>query len=106
MTKNETIKKSLAETRLKRKNQICKVFELKIVENRLNLKQAEALKMLFVEAKWLYNHILSTDDVFNYTISNKVTVKNRNGEFEEREFNYIGSQMKQSIQLNMLRLLR
>ena len=31
---------------------------MKIVEKRLNKKQREELKMLFVEGKWFYNYIL------------------------------------------------
>jgi hypothetical protein len=46
-------------TSLRRKSQVCKVFECKIVEKRLNKKQKEQLDMLFVEGKWFYNHILA-----------------------------------------------
>jgi len=59
-SENKTkIKESLAKTRLKRSNQIVKVFECKIVEKRLNKKQKEELEMLFVEGKWFYNHVLN-----------------------------------------------
>ena len=53
---NEKISKirdSLAKTREKRKSQICRVFTVKIQQNRLSKKQREELKMLFVEAKWV-----------------------------------------------------
>ena len=46
-------------TALRRQHQVCKVYECKIVEKRLNSKQREELKMLFVEGKWFYNHVLS-----------------------------------------------
>ena len=46
------------ETVARRANQVVKVYELKIVEKRLNNKQREELKMLFVEGKWFYNHVL------------------------------------------------
>ena len=35
-----------------------KVYELKIIEKRLNKKQKEQLKRLFLEGKWFYNYIL------------------------------------------------
>ena len=57
--KSDKIKETLMATRNKRKNQICKVFELKILDNHLTKLQKEQLKMLFVECKWLYNHILN-----------------------------------------------
>ena len=53
------IKESYAKTMLKRSSQSCCVYTLKIVNNKLNKQQEETLKMMFVEAKWLYNHILS-----------------------------------------------
>jgi hypothetical protein len=57
--KNSKIKEALAQTREKRKSQQCKVFDLKIIENKLSERQLEDLKMQFVESKWLYNDILS-----------------------------------------------
>ena len=46
-------------TALRRQHQVCKVYECKIVEKHLNNNQKEELKMLFVEGKWFYNHVLS-----------------------------------------------
>ncbi len=43
----------------KRSLQQCAVYTIKIDESRLTAKQKEQLKMLFVEAKWLYNDMLS-----------------------------------------------
>ena len=57
--KKASIKASFLATAAKRKHQVCKVFECKIVEKRLNNKQREELKMLFIEGKWFYNHVLS-----------------------------------------------
>ena len=57
--KRAAIKATRFATASKRKNQICKVFECKIVEKRLNNKQHEELDMLFVEGKWFYNHVLN-----------------------------------------------
>lgn len=58
-TKREAIRVSRLATALKRRNQICRVFECKIVEKRLNKKQKEELEKLFVEGKWFYNHVLN-----------------------------------------------
>ena len=57
--KKNKIKMSKQQTSLRRQSQIVKTYECKIVEKRLNKKQKEELKMLFVEGKWFYNHILN-----------------------------------------------
>lgn len=57
--KKSKIKMSKQATALRRQHQVCKVFECKIVEKRLNAKQREELKMLFVEGKWFYNYVLT-----------------------------------------------
>lgn len=94
--KNATIAASLAATRAKRKNQICRVFTLKIQDSKLSKQQHEALKMVFVEAKWLRNEIIASDDVFKNKPGKTVKVKLRE-EFEERPFLFLGSQIKQSV---------
>ena len=58
IAKNARIKEKGKATKLKRKEQVCRVFRLKIDFSHLNNAQTEALKMLFVEAKWLYNDVL------------------------------------------------
>ena len=106
LEKNNNIKKSMKETCLRRMSQICKVFTVKIDESRLTAKQAEQLKMLFVEAKWMYNDILTfskDNDIKDYDTKIKaVTVFNKDREPEIRELKYIGSQMKQSVLSGML----
>ena len=57
--KKSKIKATKQATSLRRQHQVCKVYECKIVEKRLNAKQREELKMLLVEGKWFYNHVLS-----------------------------------------------
>ena len=82
LEKNTNIKKSMQETRLRRMSQICKVFTVKIDESRLTTKQAEQLKMLFVEAKWMYNDALTfskENNIADYDTKIKsVTVFNKN----------------------------
>ena len=106
LTKNENIKKSMRETCLRRMSQTCKVYTVKIDESRLSTRQAEQLKMLFVEAKWIYNDILNyseNNDILSYNTKVKsVDVLNKNKEKEVRELKFIGSQMKQSVFANIV----
>ena len=57
--KKAAIKATRFATASRRQNQVCKVFECKIVEKRLNIRQKEQLKLLFIEGKRFYNHILN-----------------------------------------------
>ncbi len=93
MIKNETIKA----TKEKRKNQTCRVYEVKIDKSHLNSECTHHLKLLFLEAKWLYNYILSQSNIFemDYKIQ-EVSVKIKNI-FEIRNLMHLSSQMKQSI---------
>lgn len=84
-------------TRAKRLNQICHVYMVKIDESRLSKLQKEQIKMLFVEAKWIYNFVLSSDNPFDVQIGKTIIKKNKNFEDEKVELRYIGSQMKQSV---------
>jgi len=84
-------------THQKRKLQTCKVFEVKVDKSHLNQTTKEHLNRLFLEAKWIYNHILSQNNIFeaDYKVDEvEVKVKNK---FEIREINYLSAQMKQSI---------
>ena len=105
-TKNENIKKSMRETCLRRMSQTCKVYTVKIDESRLSTRQQEQLKMLFVEAKWIYNDALTfgkDNNISDYDTKIKVvTVFNKDKIPETRELKYIGSQMKQSVFANIL----
>ena len=59
LAKNTHIREQGKLTREKRKSQVCKVFRVKIDVSHLNSQQLLHLKMLFVEAKWLYNDALT-----------------------------------------------
>jgi len=96
--KNQRIKETLAKTREKRKTQKCKVFELKLDTSHFNSKTKETLKMMFVEAKWLYNYYLSQEDVFKIdTKINKVLHKDKNGNDIESDLRYLTAKYKSSI---------
>src|SRR5271157_5414601 len=84
---------------LKRKKQLrYKVFELKI-DNHSIKENKEYFKMLFLEAKWLYNYLLSLENVIKVNSTNikTVQVKLLDGTFEEREIRYLTASMKFSI---------
>jgi len=96
LDKNRRIKESIKRTKARRKNQVCKTFDLKIVGNKLSRTQREALTRAFLEAKWLWNECIASGDLFNYAPTATVTVKTPQG-MEEREYTTLGSQMKQSV---------
>jgi hypothetical protein len=50
--RNEKIKRKIQETRERRKNQVCKVYQLKL--QNLSGKDIEQFNRLFLEAKWFY----------------------------------------------------
>ena len=96
--KNKKISEALAKTRAKRLNQECKVFDLKIIKNKLNLKQKEALKRVFLEAKWLKNDIIASPNINKYDTKTKsVLVKKPNDVSEYRELRIIAAQVKQTV---------
>lgn len=96
LAKNARIASSQRLTRERRKTQQCRVIDCKILSNKLSASQKEALTRVFIEAKWLYNHALASDDVFAYTPGKTVDVKTPQG-MESREYVALGSQMKQSV---------
>jgi hypothetical protein len=57
--KKQKIKDTLKKTKQKRKNQIPKVYQLKISYSNLNSQQKHWLERVFLEAKWLYNYCIS-----------------------------------------------
>ena len=86
-------------TKLRHENMSCKTFEIKIDKSHLSTEKLNYLNMLFVEAKWLYNYILSTEKIFDFdTKVNEVNVLNKDKELETRNLVHLSSQMKQSIQ--------
>lgn len=96
-TKNK-IKASLKATREKRETQHCKVYELKINSKKLNSTQKEQLKRAFLEAKWLKNTILASENIFSFNPSvKKAHVKMPDGTIEERDLQHLGAHLKQSI---------
>ena len=96
--KKNKIKATLQETKLRRQLQICKVFELKLDASHLNREEKEKLKMYFVEAKWLYNHILNQEDVFKFdTKTVNIQKMNKEGELENVTLQYLPARCRQTI---------
>jgi putative transposase len=96
-SKNQTIKATLKATKARRKHLTCRVFEVKLDSSHLNQHTHARLKRLFLEAKWLYNYILSQPSVcdIDYKLS-EVPVKVKDV-FELRELRHLSSHMKQSL---------
>ena len=102
--KNIKIKETYAATMLKRTSQVCRVFTVKVQHNHLNKLQKQQLKMMFVEAKWMYNYILNLSqdeniDVFKlkYSDLNSITHLDKDKNVIEVNLQYLSSQMKQSV---------
>ena len=101
LEKNNRIREKVKETRLRRQSQICRVFRVKIDFSHLNEFEKTQLKMIFVEAKWLYNDILtfsSSNDINEYDYKIK-TVQGLDKDKQPviREIKNLSSQMKQSV---------
>lgn len=72
--RNRKIKESGKATRERRASMDCRVFSVKIQENRLSKAKLEKLQRCFLEAKWLYNAILATETL-TLEDTSKVQVK-------------------------------
>ena len=88
-------------TKLKRQQQTCKVYELKIDKSKLSKQSANHLNQLFKEAKWFYNYCLSLDDVNNADTKAKSVPVKVLEEYENRDFLALKSGMKQGIKTRM-----
>ena len=99
LERNKLIGDNGRKTRMKRAKQICKTFKFKIDWGNLNLNQKETLKMMFVEAKWIYNYLLSQEDIysFDYKNINSITHKDKNKNDIPVNITYIKSSVKQEL---------
>lgn len=111
--KNIRIKEAYLATKAKREHQVCRVFSVKVQENKLNSSQREALKMMFVEAKWMYNHILNLSkddsiDVFSLKYTDLEEVRHLTKDKEEvtSKLTYLSSQMKQEVLTSIITSIR
>jgi putative transposase len=85
------------QTREHRKTMFCQVFQVKVDRSKLSEPVLKHLNKVFNEAKWLYNYILSQENIgLADTTVKTVPVKTPDC-IEYRNFEYLSSQMKQSI---------
>jgi len=101
MTKGDKFRQTRRETRDRRKIQSCYTREIKIIKSHLSNKTLNHLNFLFIEAKWLYNHILSQPDIFSYDNKQNTILVKKNDQFEERKIKYLSAQMKYGIKNRM-----
>ena len=92
--KNARIAATQKATRQRHAGMVCRTFDVKVVSNKLNLRQKEQVNGLFREAKWIRNSLINDMDSVTDK-SNTVSVK-VGDHFEERRLEYIGSQIIQS----------
>ena len=103
LKKNAQIKAAGQQTLQRRKTQAAKTYELKIVSNKLSIKQQETLEQMFLQAKWYYNDVIShleNNNLNDYNTKVKnVTVRmgSESDDFEERQLNILSSKMKQGF---------
>ena len=94
LAKNQKIKETGKATRERRKDMLCRAFEVKVDFSRMSKSQRNDVNTLFREAKWFRNAYLADNDLSDKSKTVKVKVKDI---FEERELTLLGSQIKQSI---------
>ena len=99
LDKKQKIKETLKKTKEKRKNQIPKVYKLKILYPNLNNEQKQWLERVFLEAKWLYNYcVADIENRLNPQTEKlkQVEIKTPKG-IKIREITCLLSQMKQGM---------
>ena len=94
LAKNQKIKETGKATRERRKDMLCRAFEVKVDFSKMPKSQRNDVNTLFREAKWFRNAYLADNDLSDKSKTVKVKVKDI---FEERELTLLGSQIKQSI---------
>jgi len=87
---------SILATKIKRKSQTCKVFELKVDISKLSQKSIKHLNQLFIEAKWFYNYCISQYNINDADTTLKSVPVKVGDNFEIRNFSTLKSHMKQS----------
>ena len=95
-------KLSRVKTQKRHKLLTCKVYEVKIDSSTLSIESLKHLKSLFIQSKYLYNHILNQPDVFHIDTKIKNVPVKCGDHFEDRSLNYISSQMKQAIHQRLI----
>ena len=63
LAKNQKIKDTGKATRERRKDMLCRVFEVKVDHSKLSKSQRNDVNTLFREAKWFRNAYLADNDL-------------------------------------------
>ena len=108
LSKNEKIKETLKQTKLKRQLQRCRVIELKINTKRLGKEEFKKLNFLFTQCKWLYNYLLSlpSEELFKFnTATTKITSLDKDGKTINRELT-LPAQIKQAVHQELCNNIR
>jgi len=95
--KKNKIKKSLQLTKERRNSMTCKVIECKVILNSLPKNTKFQLHKLFLESKWLYNAMLSSDNIAEFDTKTKSVSVKILEKFEQRDLQEISAQMKQGL---------
>jgi len=99
LERNKLIGENGLKTRMKRAKQICKTFKFKVDYINCSKEQKEYIKMLFVEAKWIYNYLISQDDIysFNYKNLKQIIHKGKDKNDIISDIKYVKSSVKQEL---------
>lgn len=89
MSKNENIQKGLLELKARRKTQQIKVYELKVNIHSTSKEDFAKFNSMFLQAKWVANDCIASEDIFNYKYNEHKKVENfdKNGNRVERKIN-------------------
>ena len=103
LVKNRRIAQTRQETAQRRQFQAAKTYQLKIVSNKLSVKQKSVLDQAFLQAKWFTNDVINhletgkLNDYVSSTKSVKVRLGSHSDEYEERKLTHLSSKVKQAI---------
>ena len=92
--KNRKIKDSFKEKKERRRDMICRVFEMKVVASKMPKSQKDSVNTLFREAKWFRNAYLADRTLNDKSRTVRVKVEDV---FEARDLTLLGSHIKQSL---------
>jgi len=96
VNKSEKVKNALQQTKERRKKQRPVVFQLKL--QNLSKKKKEDLKRAFLEAKWLYNRLVSSAQRLSFPANKVQEVEAEVADnFENRKLLLLGTKIKQEI---------
>ena len=103
LAKNKKTAQTRQETAKRRQFQAAKTYQLKIVGNKLSVKQKVALDQVFLQAKWYTNDVinhLENGKLSDYASSVKsvdVRLGSGSDEYEARKLTQLSAQVKQAI---------